>query len=67
MLAAHGDSASPSGLSSSRIIFRDEVGVDLGGHCSAHQRFHGDAAVNVLFHKCMAAMLIALLTPRLLT
>ena len=46
--------------------FRDEVGVDLGGHRSALQRLHGDDAVNRVLHTCMAAMLIVLLTPRLL-
>ena len=46
--------------------FRDEVGVVLGGHRSALQRHHGDAAVNVDLHRSMAAMLLALLTLRLL-
>ena len=50
----------------SRSDFRDEVGVVLGGHRSALQRHHGDAAVNMVLHSPMAAMLIALLTTRLL-
>ena len=46
--------------------FRDEVGVVLGGHRSALQRHHGDAAVNMVVHTAMAAMLVVLLTTRLL-
>ena len=62
MLAAHGDGACDVTCSE----FRDEVGVVLGGHRSALQRHHGDAAVNVDLHRSMAAMLLALLTLRLL-
>ena len=46
--------------------FRDEVGVVLGGHRGVLERLHGYAAVNVVLHSAMAAMLAALLTTRLL-
>ena len=46
--------------------FRDEVGVVLGGHRGVLERLHGYAAVNVVLHSAMAAMLAAVLTPRLL-
>ena len=45
--------------------FRDRVGVDFGGHRGVLQRLHGDAAVKVVLHSAMAAMLLALLTTRL--
>ena len=37
--------------------FRDDVGVILGGHRSAHQRLHGAEAVNRVLHSAMAAVL----------
>ena len=49
-------------------IFRDRVGVDFGGRIADRgvlQRLHGDAAVKVVLHSAMAAMLLALLTTRL--